>query len=168
MKNLMIIAGFISITLAASSTQKNMEVVNVSPVYKNVVVQIPVSYETEICYKYKRNSKGALEKIVDSGFGSTSGLVGAAAGAAIVDEAGGNSNAKVLGALLGNKIGNNISEQNSTTKCEMETKTKYESQNQERLEHYLITVVNAGDQFVIQRSFSPRVGEMVNVNISVN
>ena len=168
MKHLLILAAVTATTLAADSTQKNMEVLNVSPVYKQVVVQVPVSYETEVCSKYKRNSKGALEKIVDGGFGSTSGLVGAAAGAAIVDELGGNSNAKVLGGLLGNKIGNNIDEQNSITKCEMETRTKYESQNQERLEHYLITVTHAGDEFTVQRSFSPRVGEMVNVNMSVN
>ena len=97
-------------SLSAEAKSIQMEVVDVQPVVRNMSVNVPVQFEEEVCYRFKRNSRGVLEKIVDNGFGSTSGLIGTATGVAIVDELGGNDAAKILGGLLGNKIGNDISE----------------------------------------------------------
>ena len=124
----------------------------------------------EVCHDYKRNNKGALEKVVDGAFGSTGGLVGAAAGVAVVDKLGGNTGAKVLGGLLGNKIGNDVSSQNKNvvTKCETQTKTRYETKDVERLEHYLVTVSYGLNRFIVKRDFEPQVGDLIKVNLTVN
>ena len=168
MRSSIIIAVLLSANIYANET--NMEVVKTKPVFRNISVQTPVSYEIEVCHNYKRNNKGALEKVVDGAFGSTGGLVGAAAGVAVVDKLGGNTGAKVLGGLLGNKIGNDVSSQNKNvvTKCEAQTKTRYETKDVERLEHYLVTVSYGLNRFIVKRDFEPQVGDLIKVNLTVN
>ena len=168
MRTSLIIAVLLSTNIYANET--NMEVVKTKPVFRNISVQTPVSYETEVCHDYTRNNKGALEKGVDGTFGSTGGLVGVAVGVAVVDKLGGNTGAKVLGGLLGNRIGNNVSNQNEnvTTKCESQTKTRYETKDVKRIEHYLVTVSYGLTRYEVKRDFEPQVGELIKVNLTAN
>ena len=122
MRHSIINAVLLSANIYANET--NMEVVKTKPVFRNISVQTPVSYETEVCHDYKRNNKGALEKVVDGAFGSTGGLVGAAAGVAVVDKLGGNTGAKVLGGLLGNQIGNDVRSQNKNVRLKRKQDTR--------------------------------------------
>jgi uncharacterized protein YcfJ len=156
-------------SLSAEAKSIQMEVVDVQPVVRNMSVNVPVQFEEEVCYRFKRNSRGVLEKIVDNGFGSTSGLIGTATGVAIVDELGGNDAAKILGGLLGNKIGNDISEKkryNNMRECSIETVTRYERRYEQRVTGYRVTVDHYGLQFTINRNFEPQVGQSISVNVS--
>jgi uncharacterized protein YcfJ len=156
-------------SLSAEAKSIQMEVVDVQPVVRNISVNVPVQFEEEVCYRYKRNSRGVLEKIVDNGFGSTGGLLGTATGVAIVDEFGGNDAAKILGGLLGNKIGNDIADNrkiNGQRHCEMKTVTKYERHYEQRVTGYRVTVDHYGLQFTINRNFEPQVGQSISVNVS--
>ena len=105
---------FVATDIEASQT--TMYVTDVKEISKNVNKYDYVPYQEEVCYVYRRNSRGVLEKIVDNGFGSTGGMVGTGVGVAIVDELGGNDAAKIIGGLLGNKIGNDFSEKKSKNK----------------------------------------------------
>ena len=57
-------------SLSAEAKTIQMEVIDVQPVVRNVAVNVPVNFQEEVCYRYKVNSRGVLEKIVDNGFGS--------------------------------------------------------------------------------------------------
>ena len=60
--------------------QIEMIVEDVNPVYKTVQKYEDVPHTETVCYRYQRNSEGFLEKVVDNGFGSTGGLIGAGVG----------------------------------------------------------------------------------------
>lgn len=179
MKNLILITGLllVSTNVFANSyydgygggNNTQMEVVGVQPVYKSRAVQVPVQFDEEVCYSMRRNSQGVLEKVVDGGFGSTRGLVGTAAGVAIVDELGGNDAAKIIGGLLGNKIGNNMDNKRnqSRQRCEITTVTKYERKYEEFLDYYLISVTDDVNEYKIKRNRAPNVGEYIRVNVKV-
>jgi uncharacterized protein YcfJ len=154
-------------SLSAEAKSIQMEVVDVQPVVRNVSVNVPVQFEEEVCYRYKKNSRGVLEKIVDNGFGSQGGLIGTAAGVAIADELDGNDAAKIIAGLIGNRIGNDISQKhNGQRHCEMQTVTKYERHYESRVTGYRVTVDHYGLQFTINRNFEPQVGQSISVNVS--
>ena len=129
---------FVATEIEASQT--TLHVTDVKAISKNVTKYDYVPYTEEVCYVYRRNSRGVLEKIVDNGFGSTGGMVGTGVGVAIVDELGGNDAAKIIGGLLGNKIGNDISEKNNKDKsnCELVTKHKRQAYTETIVDHYRV------------------------------
>jgi len=154
-------------SLSAEAKSIQMEVVDIQPVTRNVAVNVPVNFQEEVCYRYKRNSRGVLEKIVDNGFGSQGGLIGAGVGVAIADELDGNDAAKVIAGLIGNRIGNDISQKHNGEKhCEMQNVTKYERHFETRVDHYRVTVDHYGLQFKVKRNFEPQLGQSINVNVS--
>tara|TARA_B100000902_G_scaffold211230_1_gene200855 strand:- start:2475 stop:2993 length:519 start_codon:yes stop_codon:yes gene_type:complete len=154
-------------SLSAEAKTIQMEVVDVQPVIRNVAVNVPVNFQEEVCYRYKKNSRGVLEKIVDNGFGSQGGLIGAGVGVAIVDELDGNDAAKILGGLIGNRIGNDISQKhNGQRHCEMQNVTKYERHFEQRVTGYRVTVNHYGLQFTLNRNQEPQIGQMITVNVS--
>jgi uncharacterized protein YcfJ len=178
MKKLILIPLLLVSSVAFAAVNVEMEVVDVREIYTQRTVSVPVEVDQEYCYsenQYRRNSRGMLEKITTGGFGSTGGLLGTAAGVAIVDELGGNDVTKIIGGLLGNKIGNDISDRRRNkrdgTRCEIRTITKYERRYEDHLDHYLITVEmdNQGysKQFKVKRNFAPAVGDTLRVQISV-
>ena len=75
---------FVATDIEASQT--TLHVTDVKAINKDVTKYDYVPYQEEVCYVYRRNSRGVLEKIVDNGFGSTGGMVGTGVGVAIVDE----------------------------------------------------------------------------------
>lgn len=181
MKKLILIPLLLVSSVAFAGVGVELEVVDVREIYTQRAVSVPVEVDQEYCYtenQYRRNSRGMLEKITDGGFGSTGGLLGTAAGVAIVDELGGNDATKIIGGLLGNKIGNDISDKRRNdrdiTRCEIKTVTKYERRYEDHLDHYLITVKLDTDplkrntkQFKVKRNFAPAVGDTIRVQISV-
>ena len=154
-------------SLSAEAKTNQMEVIDVQPVVRNVAVNVPVNFQEEVCYRYKVNSRGVLEKIVDNGFGSQGGLLGTAAGVAIADEFDGNDAVKILAGLVGNRIGNDLSQKhNGQRHCEMQTVTKYERHFENRVTGYRVTVNHYGLQFTINRNQEPQIGQMITVNVS--
>ena len=72
---------FVATEIEASQT--TLHVTDVKEISKNVTKHDYIPYQEEVCYVYRRNSRGVLEKIVDNGFGSTGGMVGTGVGVAI-------------------------------------------------------------------------------------
>ena len=186
MKNLILLPLLLVSSVAfASSTL--MEVVGVQDVYKTRTVNVPVQIEEQQCVNRSHNSgydnsnwggrqsDGLLEKGVDGLFGSTGGLIGTATSVAIIDELGGNDAAKILGGLLGNKIGNDISHKKQQKRnhsqgamhCEMVTRTKYERHSEEYLDYYLVSVTDGHNEYRVRRNRAPQVGYDITVNITV-
>mgnify|MGYP003647265186 FL=1 len=185
MKNLILITTLALVTTNAVADSMYLAVVDVDSVYSTRYVNVPVQVEEQQCVNLSQNnsydnsnwggrqSDGLLEKGVDGLFGSTGGLVGIAAGVAIVDEFGGNKNAKVIAGLLGNKIGNDISNKKqqqraqSGMRCDMVTRTKYERHEEQVLSHYLIKVTDGTNSFNVKRNHSADIGSSIRVNVSV-
>ncbi len=61
----------------ADAQSVNMIVEDTAPIYKTIQRYEDVPFTQTVCYRFMRNSKGALEKIVDNGFGSMQRLIGA-------------------------------------------------------------------------------------------
>jgi hypothetical protein len=161
---------FVATDIEASQT--TLHVTDVKAINKDVTKYDYVPYQEEVCYVYRRNSRGVLEKIVDNGFGSTSGMVGTGVGVAIVDELGGNDAAKIIGGLLGNKIGNDISEKKNKDKnnCELVTKHKRQAYTETIVDHYRVTGTLGdviGPVATVRRNFEPMLGDEIRVNVKV-
>jgi len=178
MKNLILIPLLLVSSVAFANTTVDMEVSDIREVYKQRAVSVPVQVDQEYCYsenEYRRNSRGVLEKITNGGFGSTGGLLGTAASVAIIDELGGNDAAKIIGGLLGNKIGNDISDRrrnNRGVNCEIRTVTNYERRYEDHLDHYLVTGFVGSNQFQVKRIYNnghsaPTVGDTIRVRVNV-
>jgi uncharacterized protein YcfJ len=179
MKNLILITGLllVSTNVFANSyydgygggNNTQMEVVGVQPVYKSRAVQVPVQFDEEVCYSMRRNSQGVLEKVVDGGFGSTRGLVGTAAGVAIVDELGGNDAAKIIGGLLGNKIGNDFKEKKkrSGALCWQEQVVERQSYWAKTITGYKVDVELGDSIYTVRRKKEPYIGQYLPVRVSV-
>jgi len=183
MKNLILIPLLLVSTVAFAGQSANMEVIDVQEFYTKTNVSVPTEVNEQQCYNQDRyanngrrpNSRGLLEYGVNGGFGSTGGLIGTATGVAIIDELGGNDAAKILGGLLGNKIGNDISDKkrrsNHNNKngvhCEMVTRVVYVRQQQNVLSHYVVTVTDGYNEYDINRQAAPFIGETIRVNVSV-
>ena len=119
-----------------------------------------------------RNSKGALEKIVDNGFGSMQGLIGAGIGVAIGEQIGsgsGNDAAKVVMGLIGNKVGNNIAlEKEGKTSCEEVTTYHRNVYHETIVSAYNVTGKINGQIVTVQRPDKPLIGSSITVQLRVN
>ena len=99
-------------------------------------------------------------------------MVGTGVGVAIVDELGGNDAAKIIGGLLGNKIGNDFSEKKSKNKnnCELVTKHKRQAYTETIVDHYRVTGTLGdviGPVATVRRNFEPMEGDEIRVNVKV-
>lgn len=142
------------------------EVTNVSPMYgmSNVTHQLP--QKVEVCYK--RDANGLLEEISGGLFGSNSGLIGGTLGYVIADEIGTTSTGRVIGAIIGNKIGNDIDARKQGTECRIETRMQSHTGVQQTVIGYGITVMlKDGRTANVTRDFEPQIGEMLTVNTRV-
>lgn len=177
MKKGIIISALVGSTMFAAEANANptqLYVTDVNPIYKTVTRYQDVPYTETVCYRYQRNSRGLLEKVVDTGFGSTGGLIGAGVGVAIGDKiggGGGNDAAKIVGALIGNKIGNSIAEKNSNNRtCEEQTNYVREPYQETITTGYNVTG-NLGDRngpmASVQRDRAPNVGSIISVQVRV-
>lgn len=162
---------FVATEIEASQT--TLHVTDVKAISKNITKYDYVPYQEEVCYVYRRNSRGVLEKVVDNGFGSTEGMVGTGVGVAIVDELGGNDAAKIIGGLLGNKIGNDIAEnklKKKSNNCELVTKHKRQAYTETIVDHYRVTGTLGdviGPEATVRRNFEPMLGDEIRVNVKV-
>lgn len=157
-----------TLSISAFSQGVQLRVVNVDPVYKNVTRYHSVIETKKVCYRENR-SNGVLERIVDGGFGSTEGFIGAAAGVAIGDKIGGggdNDAAKVIGGLIGNKIGNKVADNNRNS-CKYEDIERREPYTVQEISNYKVTVEMEGSRFVVTRQFQPMVGDYIPVSLRV-
>ena len=144
-----------------------MEVVNVTPNYRTVTRYQTVVETMEVCYRVNEFN-GMLERIVDGSFGSTEGLVGTVAGAAIGDVIGGggdNTTVKVIGGVIGNKIGNNIADKRNNT-CKYEDITRKEPYNVQEMVSYHVVVKSDNSQYTVVRPYSPTIGERIKVSVT--
>lgn len=169
---LAVVVASIFVATDIEASQTTMYVTDVKEISKNVNKYDYVPYQEEVCYVYRRNSRGVLEKIVDNGFGSTGGMVGTGVGVAIVDELGGNDAAKIIGGLLGNKIGNDISEKKNRDKsnCELVTKHKRQSYTETVVDYYRVTGTLGdmmGPKATVRRNFEPQEGDEIRVQVKV-
>ena len=69
----------LTLALAVSTTSAlgegvELRVLNVDPVYRNVIRYHTIVETKKVCYRENR-SNGLLERVVDGGFGSTEGLI---------------------------------------------------------------------------------------------
>jgi uncharacterized protein YcfJ len=176
MKKSMIFTALLATTLTAevSANPNQLYVTDVNPIYKTVTRYQEVPYTETVCYRYQRNPQGLLEKVVDGGFGSTGGLIGAGIGVAIGDKIGGGSGndaAKVIGGLIGNRIGNNVSNSNSGNKtCEEVTNYVREPYQETVITGFNVTG-NLGDRdgplATVQRNREPTIGSTISVQVKV-
>lgn len=163
----------LALTLAVSATSAlgqgvELRVLDVDPVYRNVTRYHTVVETKKVCYRENRSS-GLLERVVDGGFGSTEGLIGAGVGVAIGEHIGGgrgNDAAKIIGGLIGNKIGNNVADKNRG-RCEFEDIERREPYTVQEISNYRITVEMEGSTFIVSRPFQPRVGDYIPVSLRV-
>ena len=180
MKNSILIPLLLVSSVAFADSSVDMEVTDVQAIYTTTNVNVPTNVTEEQCVNsdevsYRRNSRGVLEEITNGGFGSTGGLLGTAASVAIIDELGGNDAAKIIGGLLGNKIGNDISDRrrnNRGVNCEIRTVTNYERRYEDHLDHYLVTGFVGSNQFQVKRIYNnghsaPTVGDTIRVRVNV-
>lgn len=160
------------VALSTTAMADNALVVGVQPVFGQTVQWEDVPVTKEVCEGVtKHNSDGLLEKAVDGGFGSTGGLLGTAAGVAIVDELGGNDAAKIIGGLLGNKIGNDINQNKRKNRPGV---VCYQVESIERQSFYAKTItgykvdVEVGDSiYTVRRKKEPYIGQYIPVRVSV-
>ena len=90
MKKLAIAVGILAISTSALA--ETARVIDVEPVFGNVVKTETVPVIKSVCYDAgRRNSKGLIEKGINSGFGSQEGLLGSVIGYGIGNEIGGGS-----------------------------------------------------------------------------
>jgi len=160
------------VTVEANATEA--EVLDVSP---NYIYQ--TTYETETRYEKqcniaRSNDRGWIERGTNSTFGSLEGTIGTAVGYGIGNEIGGGSGreiTRVLGAILGNKIGNDISDrkaiQRGQTECYNVPVTERFPVKNQVLTHYNVVVLVEGNQYVVERSFAPRIGSYIDVSLRV-
>ena len=164
------VIGLIALFAACSVNAQgvNLKVISVDPVYKNVTRYQTVTETRKVCYR-ENQSSGLLERVVDGGFGSTEGLIGAGVGVAIGSEIGGgrgNDAAKIIGGLIGNKIGNDIAN-NKRNQCEYEDVQRREPYTVREISNYRITVEMENSQFTVTRPYQPRVGDYIPVSLQV-
>jgi len=162
----------LALALSASTTVLaqgvELRVLDVDPVMRDVTRYHTVVETRKVCYRENRSS-GLLERVVDGGFGSTEGLIGAGVGVAIGDKIGGgrgNDAAKIIGGLIGNKIGNNVAN-NRRSQCEFEDVERREPYRTQEISSYRITVEMEGSTFVVNRPFAPSVGDYIPVSLRV-
>ena len=175
MKKLSIIAMAIgSLFVAVEARASQAEVLDVNP---NYIYQ--TTYETETRYEQQCNiakskNRGWIEKSTNGVFGSIEGTVGTAVGYGIGNEIGGGSGNEIsrfLGAIIGNKIGNDISDRKAINKGQTECYTvpvteRFPVKNQ-LLTHYNVVVLVGGTQYVVERSYAPRIGSYIDVSLRV-
>lgn len=149
-----------------------MIVEDTAPIYKTIQRYEDVPFTETVCYRYMRNSKGALEKIVDNGFGSMQGLIGAGIGVAIGEQIGsgsGNDAAKVVMGLIGNKVGNNVAlEKEGKTSCEEVTTYHRNVYHETIVSAYNVTGKINGQIVTVQRPNKPLIGSSITVQLRVN
>ena len=163
-----ITAGLILLSSIATAQGLSLRVVAVDPIYQTVTRYQTIVETRKVCYR-ENQSNGMLERIVDGGFGSTEGLIGAAAGVAIGDKIGGkgdNDAARVIGGLIGNKIGNNVAD-SKRNRCEYEDVERREPYTAQEIANYRVTVEMQGSTFSVTRSYQPRVGDYIPVSLRV-
>lgn len=161
---------FITIEAEASEAR----VVGVEPIYRyHTTYHTETTYQ-EQCNIAKRTDRGWIERGNNNVFGSIEGTIGTAVGYGIGNEIGGGSGneiAKVVGAILGNKIGNDIGDRNRINKghtnCYTVPVTHKVPTQEQRLSHYNVTVDINNQLFVVKRNFEPRVGQWIDVSLSV-
>jgi len=149
-------------------------VVDVQP---NVVER--TRYETDTWYEEKcniarANDRGIIERGNNSIFGSIEGTIGTAVGYGIGNEIGGGSGreiSRVLGAIVGNKIGNDIGDRRRVQRGEYQCATVPVTQTvpvtYSEVSHYNVTVEIDGQNYRVQRNFSPVIGSYIDVTMRV-
>jgi uncharacterized protein YcfJ len=169
MKKIALTIGLIALSTTAIAEQAL--VVDVEPVYGKSIQHEDVVVMKEVCKDNRgfRDSNGLLERGVDGGFGSTQGLIGTAAGVAIVDELGGNDAAKIIGGLLGNKIGNDFKEKKkrSGALCWQEQVVERQSYWAKTITGYKVDVELGNSIYTVRRKNEPYIGQYLPVRVSV-
>lgn len=167
MKKLAIAVGILAISTSALA--ETARVIDVEPVFGNVVKTETVPVIKSVCYDAgRRNGRGLIEKGINSGFGSQEGLLGSVIGYGIGNEIGGGSGneiAKVLGVVVGNKIGNN----RAATKghCEMVETVETQRYYAKDIVSYNVHVELGDEIYTVRRKREPMLGEYIRVRVSV-
>ena len=173
MKKLAILTAVAGVFVATEVQAQSIEmtVTDVNPIYKTVQRYEDVPFTETVCYRYQRNSEGLLEKVVDNGFGSTQGLIGAGVGVAIGEKIGGGSGndaAKIVFGLIGNKIGNDIAQRSAPkTSCEEVTTYHRNTYHETVVTGYNVTGTVNGQTVTVERSHQPAIGSSVSVRLRV-
>ena len=159
------------ITAEAQAQSIDMTVTDVNPIYKTVQRYEDVPHTETVCYRYRRNSQGLLEKVIDNGFGSTQGLIGAGVGVAIGENIGGGSGndaAKIIFGLIGNKIGNDIALNKApNTSCEEVTTYHRNTFHETVVTGYNVTGTVNGQTVTVERPHQPSIGSTISVRLRV-
>lgn len=168
MKKIALTIGLVALSTTALAEQAL--VVDVDPIFGKTIQYEDVPVMKEVCKNNRyRDSNGLLEKGVDGGFGSTQGLIGTAAGVAIVDELGGNDAAKIIGGLLGNKIGNDFKDKKKHrgALCWQEQTVERQSYWARTVTGYNVDVDLNGSIYTVRRKREPYIGEYIRVGVTV-
>ena len=173
MKKLAILTAVAGVFVATEVQAQSIEmtVTDVNPIYKTVQRYEDVPFTETVCYRYRRNSEGLLEKVVDNGFGSTQGLIGAGVGVAIGEKIGGGSGndaAKIVFGLIGNKIGNDIAQRSAPkTSCEEVTTYHRNTFHETVVTGYNVTGTVNGQTVTVERPHQPAIGSSISVRLRV-
>lgn len=173
MKKLAILTAVAGVFVATEVQAQSIEmtVTDVNPIYKTVQRYEDVPFTETVCYRYQRNSEGLLEKVVDNGFGSTQGLIGAGVGVAIGEKIGGGSGndaAKIVFGLIGNKIGNDIAQRSAPkTSCEEVTTYHRNTYHETVVTGYNVTGTVNGQTVTVERPHQPAIGSSISVRLRV-
>jgi uncharacterized protein YcfJ len=167
MKKLALAVGILAISTSALA--ETARVIDVEPIFGNVVKTETVPVIKSVCYDAgRRNSKGLIEKGINSGFGSQEGLLGTVIGYGIGNEIGGGSGneiAKVLGAVIGNKVGNT----RAATKghCEMVETVETQRFYAKDIIAYNVDVQLGNEIYTVRRKQEPMLGDYIRIRVSV-
>ncbi len=155
-----------SLALGATSYDR-ARVVGVTPVYESVAYEVPVEQCRAERVRYPRHERAS----------ATGPLLGAIIGGAIGNAVGHKKRNKqvgtVVGALLGGSIGADVARQNrrhdrryASYGTEQVCDVSYELREEERLSHYDVRYVYAGETYSTRMNRDP--GRYLRVRVSVS
>ena len=165
-----LLAVFTTVEVNASEAR----VVDVQPNYITKTTYDYITYDEEKCGIASRSDRGLIEKANNGLFGSLEGTLGTAIGYGIGNEVGGGSGneiAKVVFALAGNKIGNDIGDRrrinNGQIQCHIVPTTIKQPRTVQEISHYNITVELEEGRYLVRRNYAPAIGSYINVSVTV-
>lgn len=168
MKKLALAVGILAISTSALA--ETARVIDVEPIFGNVVKTETVPVIKSVCTDAgRRNGKGLIERGVNGGFGSQEGLLGTVIGYGIGNEIGGGSGneiAKVLGAVVGNKIGNSRAA-TKNSQCEMVETVETHRYYARDIVSYNVDVELGDEIYTVRRKQEPMLGDYIRVSVNV-
>ena len=160
----------LSYSANASTIRVDAEVLQVEPVLKYTTINGVENQVREVCQDRRaRDNYGIFERGTESIFGSNGGFLGSVVGVAVADKLDANNNARIIAGLIGNRIGNDLSNKGKYKyNCEFKEIPVKTSHVAQILDYYLVTVQYGGSLHQLKRNFQPAVGDLIKVSFRIN